>query len=190
LGSDFSPRFSGSWEDLSQFKASKKGAKLKAKEQLKIDIIVLLQEKKISFDDAKQALNVSSRTIERYLSKYQSKGIMFARHGNTGRAPKNKTDAQVTAKAQLLVKNKYFDFNVTHALEKLSLDEGININRETFRKACHDIGMVKRARRRRAKPRRARERTAQTGVMLQMDGSPHCWFGHTESCLIGRIFRI
>jgi transposase len=163
------------------------GAKLKAREQLKVDIVGLLHEKKISVDDARQALNVSKRTIERYLSLYQSYGVMFARHGNAGRAPVNKTNHQVISNAQALMKNKYFDFNITHALDKLKVEDGIKINRETFRKSCHEIGMVKRATRRRGKVRRARERTAQNGVMLQMDGSPHRWFGDIESCLIGAI---
>ncbi len=28
---------------------------------------------------------------------------------------------------------------------------------------------------------------AQTGLLLQMDGSPHCWFGGKPSCLIAAI---
>lgn len=63
----------------------------------------------------------------------------------------------------------------------------IVINRETFRKSCHEIGMVKRAQKRRAKPKKARDRLTQAGVMLQMDGSPYRWFGGVESCLIGAI---
>ena len=85
------------------------------------------------------------------------------------------------------MKEKYFDFNLTHAMEKLVKDEGIKINRETFRKACHEINLVKKAKRRKRKVHRLRTRTAQAGVFLQMDGSPHRWFNNEVSCLIGAI---
>jgi hypothetical protein len=48
---------------------------------------------------------------------------------------------------------------------------------------------AKKARRRRAKARRIRDRMVQTGLMLQMDGSPHHWFGGKSSCLIGHGFE-
>jgi hypothetical protein len=48
--------------------------------------------------------------------------------------------------------------------------------------------MVKRAKKRRSsKIRKRRDRMAQTGLMLQMDGSPHHWFGGRPSCLIAGI---
>jgi len=175
------------WQTLSHFKAAFEGAELDAKNQLKIDIISLLDARKISVEEAKLALSVSQRTVERYLELYKTKGLAFVFHGNTGRAPINKTDIALTLKATALIKEKYFDFNLTHALEKLSTQESIAINRETFRKACHEIGMVKRAQKRRSKVRKARDRISQAGVMLQMDGSPHRWFGNSESCLIGAI---
>jgi transposase len=175
------------WQTLSHFKAALEGAELDAKDQLKIDIISLLDTNKISIDEARLALSVSQRTVERYLEIYQTKGVAFVLHGNKGRAPINKTNATIASKATTLIKEKYFDFNLTHALEKLSSEEGIVINREAFRKACHEIGMVKRARKRRSKVRKARDRISQAGVMLQMDGSPHRWFGGTDSCLIGAI---
>lgn len=158
-----------------------------AKKQLKIDIISLLDSEKISIDEARMALGVSQRSIERYLTLFKTKGIVFVNHGNEGRAPINKTLSSISSDAKKLIKEKYFDFNVTHALEKLASQENIVINRETFRKACHEIGMVKRAKKRRSKVRKARDRISQAGVMLQMDGSPHRWFGETETCLIGAV---
>lgn len=160
---------------------------MKAGKQLKLDIIGLLNLNKISVDEARQALNVSERTVFRYLDVFRAKGPSFVFHGNCGKAPVNKTSPDDLQSAARLMKEKYFDFNVTHALEKLSKDDGLKINRETFRKVCHLEGMVKRAQRRKSKVRKARDRITQEGVMLQMDGSPHRWFGGEESCLIGVI---
>lgn len=155
--------------------------------QLKIDIIAKVIKKIFSRSDAAKVLNVSLRTIERYEAGYCREGVKFFIHGNTHRSPVNKTDLVILNKAKKLVKEKYFDFNLTHCLEKLSAEEKLVINRETFRKECHAINMVKRCKGRRTKPRKLRIRTAQAGLFLQMDGSHHRWFGDEESCLIGAV---
>jgi len=158
-----------------------------AENQLILDIIQKLFLKKISFETALQVLNVSERTIFRYLKKYEVLGVSFLIHGNSRKIPANKTSAADIEKAKELMKDKYFDFNLTHAMEKLNQDEGLKINRETFRKICHEINLVKKAKRRRKTVRKLRTRTAQAGVFLQMDGSPHRWFNNEVSCLIGAI---
>ncbi len=160
---------------------------MKSEIQLKIDIIEKVVKKLISRPDAATLLNVSLRTIERYEAGLKAKGVQFFIHGNTHRAPKNKTNSEVITKAKTLLKEKYFDFNITHCLEKLVTEEKININRETFRKECHSINMVKRRQRRRSKARQLRQRTPQAGIFLQMDGSHHRWFDNEESCLIGAV---
>lgn len=132
-------------------------------------------------------MNVSERTIYRYLKGAAEFGVAYFQHGNKNKTPKNKTNAETILNSKILMKEKYFDFNVTHALEKLKSDENISINRESFRKICHEINLVKRQKRRSKTVRKIRNRTPQTGVMLQMDGSPHRWFGTEESCLIGAI---
>ncbi len=160
---------------------------MKAIIQLKIDIIEKTLKKIISKNDAAKILNVSVRTIERYETGFRLNGVEFFIHKNTDRSPVNKTNIEIIEASKKLLKEKYFDFNMTHCLEKLLNVENIKINRETFRKECHSINMVKRRQRRRSKPRYLRQRTAQAGVFLQMDGSPHYWFNNEESCLIGAV---
>lgn len=160
---------------------------MKAVIQLKIDIIEKTLKKIISKNDAAKILNVSVRTVERYETGFRLKGVEFFIHKNTDRSPVNKTNIEIIEASKKLLKEKYFDFNMTHCLEKLLSVENIKINRETFRKECHSINMVKRRQRRRSKPRYLRQRTAQAGIFLQMDGSPHHWFNKEESCLIGAV---
>ncbi|MCB9024701.1 MAG: helix-turn-helix domain-containing protein [Bdellovibrionaceae bacterium] len=64
---------------------------LNSSEQLKLDIISKLKLKKITKKQACLILNVSERTIERYLEKYNEKGVRFTIHGNKNKVPKNKT---------------------------------------------------------------------------------------------------
>ncbi len=52
---------------------------------------------------------------------------------------------------------------------------------------AHQIHHVKRAKKRRTKVRKRRDRMDCAGLMLQMDGSSHQWFGHEKSCLIAII---
>jgi hypothetical protein len=158
-----------------------------AQDQIVLDIIAKISTGTITRKQGQTILSVSERTLRRYLSDYQKRGPLFVQHGNCKNVPSNRAVEELKGKVQALVKEKYFDFNLTHCLEKLQSEDKIVINRETFRQWCHEIGMVKRARRRKPKVRRQRERMQQTGVMLQMDGSPHCWFGAKPSCLIAAI---
>jgi len=160
---------------------------MSAAEQLRLDIVVKVSSGIIERKQAQKILNVSERTLRRYLRDYLKEGVLFIKHGNCGVRPPNCLDVDLKKKVQALVKEKYFDFNMTHCLEKLEKDEGIELKRESFRLWCHEIKMVKKAKRRAPKVRKRRERMQQTGLMLQMDGSPHHWFGDKPSCLIAAI---
>ncbi len=148
-----------------------------SKTQLTVDVITKVSEGKITINNAAKLLNCSRRTIERYLNRYQKFGIKFAIHGNTGRPPVNKTSDNLKLKVQSLIKEKYYDVNLQHLAELLNLNENIYIKRETLRTWAHDIHHVKRAKRRRSQVRKKRERMESSGLLLQMDGSSHQWFG-------------
>lgn len=62
-----------------------------AKSQFTVDIISKVIEGKITINSATQLLQKSRRTVERYLRRYRKEGIRCVIHGNTGRAPINKT---------------------------------------------------------------------------------------------------
>lgn len=158
-----------------------------AEEQLRLDVTVKVMAQQITREHAEKILHVSARTVRRYLAGYRKEGPFFVKHGNYQKAPVNKFPEETKKKILGLVEEKYFDFNMLHCLEKLKKDEGIVVGRETFRKWCHEIKMVKRAKRRKAIARYRRRRMQQTGLMVQMDGSPHRWFGGQPSCLIACI---
>ena len=158
-----------------------------AQSQLTVDIISKVALGKISITNASKLLNKSRRTIERYLKRYRADGVRFVVHGNTGRAPANKISDAVKQRVQDLIKTKYYDLNMTHLADMLEILEGIKVKRETLRSWAHEIHHVKRAKHRRSKVRRRRERMEAEGLMLQMDGNPHLWFGDKKSCLIAMI---
>ncbi len=159
---------------------------LSAREQLKLEILVKVMAGIMTSKTGAMLLEVDPRTFRRYLKAYREKDVMSIKHGNTQHRPHNKTNDQIKSHVIDLVKEKYFDFNILHLQEKLR-EEGLKINRETLRKWCHEIGMVKRSKRRRSHPRYHRDRMSQAGMMVQFDGSHHRWFDGRETCLLAAI---
>jgi hypothetical protein len=81
----------------------------------------------------------------------------------------------------------YFDFNVAHCHEMLMGYQRLTVRYSTFYAWCQKAGIKQGKRRRPSKRRLYRERMANEGLMLQMDGSHHPWNGMDEWCLIGLI---
>lgn len=160
---------------------------LDSKSQLIVDIIGKVSQGKITITNATKLLSRSRRTVERYLRQYHQHGIKFVIHGNSGRKPSNKIPDELKRNVQSLIKEKYYDLNLQHLAEHLNADEGIDIKRETLRSWAHEIHHVKRAKRRRSRVRKRRDRMESVGLLLQMDGSTHRWFGDKKSCLIAMI---
>ena len=160
---------------------------LNSKAQLTVDVIAKVAERKITIANAVKLLNKSRRTIERYLKRYREVGIRFVVHGNTGKEPVNKTPNSLKQQVQSLIREKYYDVNLLHLGELLQANEHTEVKRETLRKWAHDIHHVKRAKRRRGRVHKRRERMESVGLMLQMDGSTHRWFGTQKTCLIAMI---
>jgi transposase len=160
---------------------------MNSKAQFTVDIITKVAEKKITIRNAAKLLNKSRRTIERYLQQYYAIGIQFIVHKNSGKYPVNKIADAVKYSVQNLIKEKYFDLNLAHLKDVLKEKENIEVKRETLRNWAHEIHHVKRAKKRRAKARKRRDRMDCQGLLLQMDGSPHHWFGNEKSCLIAII---
>ena len=157
------------------------------KQHLKLDVITKILAGKIPRKLAVKILGVSERTIQRYLKAYKEKGLRFLYHGNTGKTPVNKTSPEIRESVIHLVKTKYFDFNLTHTIEKLKGAESIDISLETLRRWYQEEGFSKKYRVRSRKITKARQRVAEPGILLQMDGSYHKWFGDKDSCLITAI---
>ncbi len=159
---------------------------LSAKQQKKLEIIVKVVSGLMERQTAIQILGCSERTLRRYIKDYKERDILFVQHKNSHKTPHNKTDPKIKEMVIFLIQSKYYDFNILHLQEKL-LEHGLEIKRETLRKWCHEIKMVKRKKRRRTKARMRRQRTSQRGILIQMDGSYHRWFGDVDSCLIAAV---
>jgi transposase len=157
-------------------------------QKFETDIIGKVAAGQMTVKLAAKALDVSERSIFRYLKSWQAEGVSYVVHGNKFRSPKNRTSAELKLMAKKIMVEKYFDFNITHTLEKLRENEGLKgLNRESFRKWVHEWKMVKHKVRGCSKARYMRGRHKQRGMLLQLDGSYHEWYGVEKSCLIAVI---
>lgn len=131
----------------------------------------------------------SYRQAQRILKNVQSRSLLGVKHGNLGRTPRNKIDDALRREVMLLLKTRYFDFNLTHFSERLLADEGIRVNRETLRKWAKAEDLVKRSKRRSRRVHKPRPRMPKAGMLVQYDGSEHDWFsGQGPVCtLLGGI---
>ena len=108
---------------------------------------------KINRSEAAQLMQVTERSITRMARRVEKKGLFAGVHGNRGRVPWNKKDEEQKSSVMQLVERSYFDFNMTHCLEKLKEEHGIKVGYETLRRWCHEKTLVKRAKKRKPKAR-------------------------------------
>jgi len=157
-------------------------------DQLKLEIITKFIAKIIDINLASQVLNVSKRTIFRYQKKFLENRARFLVHGNKLRQYQNKFPEKIKDDIISLLAKKYFDYSIKHAHEKLiSNEQLIKVpSYRTLLRWSHEKKFIKKLIRKKRTPK-ARKRMPKTGVMLQLDGSTHQWFGKKKSTLIAAI---
>jgi transposase len=125
--------------------------------------------------EAGEVMGLSQRHVRRLLAKYRRDGPQGLAHGNRGRKPCHALDAALCARILELAQTKYVRFNQQHFTEKLQEVEAIEVSRSSVRRLLVGSGIKSPRKRRAPKHRSRRERKAQEGMMLQIDGSRHDW---------------
>ena len=149
----------------------------------------LVEGGKITLKEATKKIGVSYRQAKRIRRALRVKGVRGIIHGNTGRAPWNRTTDSIRQKVLEFSREVYGGFNDMHFTEKLSEDQQIELSRETVRKLRRKAGIRPKRPRRTPGHRKRRERKAQEGAMVLWDGSPHHWLGpdHPACCLMAAM---
>jgi hypothetical protein len=132
-------------------------------------------------------LGIDERSVQRKAKCIREKGILGIIHGNKFRQPKNTISQDYRDFFVALYRDKYFDFNFSHAYELLQRDHDLKVSYDTFRSWCRKEGLGKVRKRRPSKRRLARERASSEGLMWLLDGSPEKWNGKEEWSLIRLI---
>jgi hypothetical protein len=120
-------------------------------------------------------LGLSIRQVKRIWRAFKAEGEPGLISRKRGRPSNRRHPDGYVAHAITLVREHYADFGPTFACEKLLQRHGIQLDRETLRKAMIDAELWKPKRRRRTL-HIPRDRRPRFGELVQIDGSPHRWF--------------
>jgi len=143
----------------------------------KAEILTQLISGKLSSPEAAQLLGLTTRQVRRLRHRFITEGVESVVHGNTGRAPQNRTDPILIERLRSVAGRGgiYHDFNVSHLCEVLERDQDIHLARSTLARLLLKHGLRHLTTTGQQQKRTRRERRSQEGAMLQIDGSPHDW---------------
>jgi transposase len=154
-----------------------KGLTLTMKEQSRLCIMNAVLERQWSVAEAAPLLGVSERHAWRLLAAYRKEGAAALAHGNRCRVPPNATPMAVQTQVIALAGDRYKGVNHSHLTELLAEREKIVLSRSTLRRLLSKAGLPSPRHRLPPRHRCRRERMPQEGMLVQIDGSHHCWLG-------------
>lgn len=140
------------------------------------EIILRAYAKKISWIEAAEILGYSPRHLRRIREKYEEVGFDGIVDGRLGRESPRRTPVAIIEQVTELYREKYFDFNVKHFVEKLHEEHSLDVSYTWVKNLLQGAGLVAKNRPRK-KHRKRRDRKPIKGMMLHIDGSHHQWFG-------------
>ncbi len=132
---------------------------------------------------------MSERQVWRLVAAYRKEGIAGLIHGNQGKVSANATPEVIKERVRALARGIYDGANHCHLTELLAERDGVYLSRSTVRRTVLAEGIPSPRPRRAPRHRSRRERMAQDGMLLQVDGSRHQWLGldHPFLTLVGAI---
>jgi len=159
------------------------------KDSRKVQVLSRVKDRLITVRRASELLGISYRQAKRLWKRYRQGGESAVIHRGRGVVSNNHIEAEVKRRVLERYQAVYTGFGPTLAVEKLVEEDHFEpLSRETLRLWLVEAGLWQRHRRR--KPyRKRREPRHHFGELLQMDGSPHPWFGqeHNSSCLMNLV---
>lgn len=159
------------------------------KERQRKSALELVQSGGITLVEASRRLDLSYRQTLRVYARFVSQGDAGLVHRRRGKQSNRACPESFRDAVVLRYRERYqvHGFGPTLAAEKLAA-EGLHVDHETLRRWLLAGGDWQKCRKHR-EHRTRRERRAHFGELVQMDGSPHDWFGpdHGKSCLMNMV---
>jgi transposase len=128
----------------------------------------------INWLQAAEIIGITDRSMRRWRKRMSKGGYQDLLDRRTQRPSAKRIDVAVIEKVLRLYREKYFDLNVKHFVEKLHSQEQIGLSYTWVKTALQNAGLVKRYAKR-GPHRKKRPRRPLTGMMLHVDGSRHRW---------------
>ena len=154
-----------------------RGLTLTQQEQGRLQTLNLVLEERMGVAEAACVLGLSERHAWRILAAYRGEGVAALAHGNRGCRPANATSEETRQRVITLARTQYAGLNHTHLTELLVERQALTLSRSTVRNILVGAGLASPRHRRPPRHRCRRERMPQEGVLVQVDGSHHRWFG-------------
>jgi transposase len=175
---------------------------LTPQQQHRLAVLTRLVARHCTAAEAAALLGMSERQVWRLKVAYQQRGATALIHGNRDRSTAWALTDNLREQVRSLVAERYAGCNDAHITELLAREHDIFLSRASVRRILRAAGSPAPHPRRAPRHRRRRDRFAQVGMLLQIDGSPHLWFGPDQprctllaaiddatSTVVGAVFR-
>lgn len=153
---------------------------LTPQQQHRLAVLNRLVARHCTASEAAALLGMSERQVWRLKAAYQQHGAAALIHGNRDRATAWALTDDLREQVRSLVAERYAGCNDAHITELLAREHDIFLSRASVRRILRSAGSPAPHPRRAPRHRRRRDRFAQAGMLLQIDGSPHAWFGSSQ----------
>jgi hypothetical protein len=161
------------------------GNLMSQKEVKRAQVLDMLEEDKISQQEASVRLGICTRQIRRLSKLYREEGLAGLVSKKRGAVSNRRLGETLRSTAIGLIGTRYRDFGPTLANEKLAELHGIHLSVESARQMMISEGYWKAKKSGTVCAHPMRERRARFGELIQIDGSPHDWFeGRGERCTL------
>lgn len=147
-----------------------------------------LDEQSITTGQAISQLAVSRSTIFRWLACYRKNDFSFLEHGNKGKEPHNALPSPLRRVIKDKLSSQYLGFQSPLAQKYLNRD-GYEVSLSTINCIQREIHRSQTITEERLRTYALRRRRPRFGELIQIDGSPHYWFGEDSprACLLAFI---
>jgi transposase len=142
---------------------------------------------RITVREGMRRTGLSRRQFLRYKRRYRDQGPPGLLHGNRGRVSPRRIDEELRLRIVGLL-DQPVALNDRHIRDLLSEDD-LTVCAETVRRIRLELGRPPKQHRRPRRYRLRRDRSAQIGAMVLIDGSPFRWLGpaQPECTLVGGV---
>jgi transposase len=138
------------------------------------EVIARAMSGKINWLEAAAIIGITDRGMRRWRKRLEVEGYEGLFDRRTRRPSAKRIDMATVEKILKLYRERYFDLNVKHFVEKLHAHHDIQLSYTWVKTALQDAGLVTRYAKR-GRHRKKRPRRPLTGMMLHVDGSRHKW---------------
>src|SRR6266487_2505625 len=146
------------------------------------EVITRAMSGQFTWSQAAEIIGITDRSMRRWRKRLSTGGGYADLLDRRTRRPSAKRiDMAVVERVLKLYREKYFDLNVKHFVEKLHGEEQISLSYTWVKTALQNAGLVQRYAKR-GPHRRKRPRRPLTGMMLHVDGSRHRWIPGLDQC--------